>query len=115
MQYYIDVCFRCGKKVIKTSRSGSSDMVETSDGFLYLCDVKKGESSRPSLQLRDYNNEYMKRTYCLDCLLAEVSEWVMKMKKRGSSNIPFNDIIIGNIVPSPCPICGKVVEKSNEK
>lgn len=106
MQYYVNACSRCGKKVIKTSEHGSSDMVITHDSFLYLCDLKKGESSRPSLQLKDYEPDE-RRTYCLDCLLTEISKWVEEMKKRGSSDIPLNNIVFGNVITSPCPVCGK--------
>ena len=108
MQMVADKCNRCGKVVIKRNHADSSDMVKTSDSFLYMCDTKKGESGRPSLQLREYYGEEHSRMYCLDCLVAEVTEWVEKVKKRGASEIPLNHIIFAEgRVPSPCPVCGK--------
>lgn len=107
MNIIADKCNRCGKVVVKHSHSESSDMVQTNDSFLYLCDIPKGESSRPSLQLKEYC-EHGERLYCLDCLLETIKEWVEKMKKRAPSKIPLNNIIFGNKgVTSPCPVCGK--------
>lgn len=105
MKRIVDVCDRCGKKVVKTCDSDSSDMVRTNNSFLYLCDLKEGESSRPTLQLKNYY--YEEGSYCLDCLLTEVEEWVKKMKDRGASKIPLEKIIFGNTVSSPCPVCGR--------
>ena len=102
-----DKCNRCGKVVVKSTHSGSSDMVKTEDSFLYMCDLKKGESSRPSLQLREYGKSDNSRMYCLDCLLEVVSKWVMEVKKRKQSDIPLNHIIAGNKVLSPYHTCGK--------
>ena len=102
-----DKCNCCGKVVVKRNSSDSSDMVKTEDSFLYMCDLKKGEGSRPILQLREYGGSDNSRMYCLDCLLEVLSEWVEEMKKRGQSDIPLNHIIFGNKVPSPCPVCGK--------
>ncbi len=106
MNFVADVCHRCGKKVVKRLDIDSSDMVKTHDSFLYLCDLKPGESCRPSLQLKDYGPD-SERGYCLNCLLTEVTEWVQKMKERGASKISPRNIIFGDIVTSPCPICGK--------
>ncbi len=107
MQFYADVCGRCSKKVVKRDRSGSSDMVQTCDSFLYLCDCKPGETSRPSLCLKDHGTSSPERTYCLDCLVLVVGEWVKKMKERGYSKIPLSNIIYGELISSPCPVCGK--------
>ena len=106
-----DKCNRCGKIVVKLNHYDSSDMVETCDSFLYLCDIKAGDSGRPSLQLKEYCGGTLERQshmYCLDCLDATVAEWVEEMKKRGKSNIPLSHILLPNRpVSSPCPICGK--------
>ena len=109
MKMVADKCNRCGKVVVKHDHMNSSDMVKTNDSFLYMCDIKdKEESSRPSLQLKDYGPEDGSRMYCLDCLLEGVTEWVEEMKKRGPSNIPLNHIIFPKgKVSSPCPVCGK--------
>ncbi len=106
MKMVADKCNRCGKAVIKHGSEESSDMVETHDSFLYLCDLKKDEGSRPTLQLREGGRD-QNQLYCLDCLVSQVSEWVEKMKARGASKIPLNHIIFGDKVPSPCPLCGK--------
>lgn len=108
MEMVADKCSRCGKLVVKRSSADSSDMVRTCDSFLYLCDVRKEEPGRPTLQLKEYaGNE--QRTYCLDCLDATVHEWVEEMKKRGKSDsIPLNHIMLpGKCVSSPCPVCGR--------
>lgn len=108
MRMTADKCSRCGKIVVKHDHAGSSDMVKTSDSFLYMCDVKAGESGRPSLQLREYYGEDQSRMYCLDCLLEEVHEWVEVMRKRGASDIPLNHIVFPkDKISSPCPVCGK--------
>ena len=108
MQMVADKCSRCGKMVVKCGHADSSDMVKTMDSFLYMCDMKTGEACRPSLQLKEYYGEDQFRMYCLDCLVAEVAEWVEKMKSRGASNIPIDHIIFpGKNVSSPCPICGR--------
>jgi len=107
MEMVADKCNRCGKIVVKHQHMDSSDMVKTEDSFLYMCDIDhKTESSRPHLQLKDYPDK--QRMYCLDCLLAEVSDWVKEMKKRGKRDIPLDHIIQGKQgVSSPCPICGR--------
>lgn len=109
MKMVADKCNRCGKVVVKKSQSDSSDMVMTCDSLLYMCDLRQGEGSRPTLQLKEYgcSEENAPRMYCLDCLLAEVTEWVEKMKARGASKIPLNSIIFAGKVNSPCPVCGK--------
>jgi hypothetical protein len=107
MQFYADVCNRCGKKVVKRGEADSSDMVKTNDSFLYLCDIKPLEAARPSLALKEYCGVNTDHTYCPDCLVAEVSEWVAKIKARGASKIHLNNIIMGDKVTSPCPVCGK--------
>ncbi len=107
MNLVADKCNRCGKMVIKGSCGDSSDMVRTNDSFLYLCDVKPGESSRPSLRLREYGIE-TSHSYCLDCLVKVVTEWVEEMKKRGKSDIPLQNIVLPDKrVSSPCPVCGR--------
>jgi hypothetical protein len=107
MEMVADECCRCGKIVVKKHSSDSSDMVKTYDSFIYMCDVKPGEGSRPHLQLKDYRGVDESRTYCLDCLLEEVKEWVEKMKQRGPSKIPLNHIVFPGKVSSPCPVCGR--------
>lgn len=106
-----DKCSRCGKIVVKHSHVDSSDMVKTYDSFLYLCDIKKEESGRPSLQLKEYAGAEPEssRLYCLDCLDATVHEWVVEMKKRGKSDsIPLGHILLPNRpISSPCPVCGR--------
>jgi hypothetical protein len=107
MNMIADKCNRCGKVVVKHNQSDSSDMIKTCDCFLYLTDIKNNESSRPTLQLREYCGPDQTRAYCPDCLVAEITEWVDKLKKRGKSDIPLNHIIFGDRVTSPCPVCGK--------
>ena len=108
MNMVADKCNRCGKIVVKHDHAASSDMVKTQDSFLYMCDLMKGESGRPSLQLKEYYGEDKNRMYCLDCLLETVREWVDEMKKRGKSDIELSHIMFpGGGVSSPCPICGR--------
>jgi len=107
MQMVADKCHKCGRIVVKHDHIDSSDMVKTNDSFLYICDIKLGESSRPCLQLKEYYGADEARMYCLDCLLEVVVDWVKEMKKRGASKIPLNHIIAGDKVLSRCPICGK--------
>jgi len=103
-----DKCDRCGKIVVKHDHADSSDMVKTCDSFLYMCDVKRGESSRPSLELKNYYGEGAGKMWCPDCLLETISEWIRGIKERGPSEIPPEHVISGKKgVPSPCPICGK--------
>jgi hypothetical protein len=59
------------------------------------------------LALKDYGSSDPEKYYCLDCLLAEIGEWVAKMRFRGASKIPLNNIIYGDKISSPCPVCGK--------
>jgi len=105
---FADRCEKCGKTVVKHSHADSSDMVQTNDSFLYLCDVKEGESSRPSLYLREYASPSPEHHYCLDCLLVKVAEWIAEMKKRGASKIPLDRILLPKgEISSPCPVCGR--------
>ena len=95
MNYTVDVCAHCGKKVIKKSHSDSSDMVRTCDSFLYLCDLKRKECVRPHLDLQNFSKqgEDQSKVYCLDCLLGVITNWITEMKARGPSKIDRNDII----------------------
>jgi len=107
-QMVADKCSRCGKIVVKNSHAESSDMVKVCDSFLYMCDLKPGEGSRPSLQLKEYRDVDSFRMYCPNCLLEEVREWVVEMLMRGASNIPLDHTIFpGGKISSPCPVCGK--------
>ena len=90
-----DRCDRCGRTVVKKDHASSSDMVQTHDSFLYLCDIRAGESSRPCLQLKEYMPE-KSRLYCLNCLLATIQDWVEEMKKRGDSAIPQENVLLGH-------------------
>ena len=108
MNMYADRCNRCGKTVIKGSHNDSSDMVITCDSFLYMCDIKPGESSRPTLSLKEYYGPDIRHMYCLDCLVEVVGGWVKEMKERGPSKIRLDHILCGEKgVTSPCPVCGK--------
>ena len=96
MNYTVDVCDYCGKKVIKKSWSDSSDMVKTCDSFFYLCDLKRKESIRPHLDLMNFSEcagEDQSKMFCLDCLLEVITNWITEMKARGPSKIDRNDII----------------------
>jgi hypothetical protein len=106
MQLIADKCNRCGKVVIKHDDSDSSDMIQTGDCFLFLGDVLPHESSRPTLALKEFNNN-AHHLYCPDCLVAVVTDWVKELKKRPASKIPFNHILPPGNGIFNCPLCQK--------
>ena len=93
-----DCCERCGKTVVKRGQSSSSDMVMVRGGsFLYMCDLQRGELSRPSMSLGVIGDQGAAKEYCPDCLLAAVTEWVKAIKARGPSKIARNCIIFPEV------------------
>jgi len=107
MEMVADKCARCGKIVIKHDHAASSDMIHARVNCLYMGDLKPGEGGRPTLQLEKYGDGW-EGTYCPDCFLAVVKEWVEKLKARGNSDIPLSHVLQGKVgVSSPCPVCGR--------
>ncbi len=68
------VCDYCGKTDILGAHSDSNGMIIMQGDRVYLvlmCDIAKGESTRPSLNLSG-------KAYCPDCLPKAISEWAKK-------------------------------------
>jgi len=108
MNMVADKCDECGKVVVKTHDSASSDMIVTRGSILYLCDTVKGESSRPSFLLQRLFGSDTPKVWCPDCLVKALSRWVNDLEQRGSSAIPPEHIIPGRQEEPPvCRFCGK--------
>lgn len=97
MNLLIQRCDRCGKQVVQMWHADSTDMVEVKHSILYYCDLLDGEAGRPSL-FGTVTDENKPLHFCLDCLLYEVTDWVKKMKKRGPSKIPGENVSSGSLV-----------------
>lgn len=79
--FSVDQCSRCGKQVYKKTHADSSDLIFVGGSpipLIYWHDVP-GKTQRPSLILHD--------EYCPDCLVAEITDFVAKVKKLKPSKI----------------------------
>ena len=77
-------CERCHKRVWQKDSIDSTDLVVTDGKMLFLGDIQKGESSRPSLSLKGYGPE-RDLHYCVSCLRIVVNEWLDAVDARGMS------------------------------
>lgn len=90
MNMLVQKCDRCGKQVVIKSHHESTDMVHVPFMVLYLCDLKEGETVRP--HLFEVASPDKPLHYCLSCLQYEIQTWVQRMKDRGDSEIPPENV-----------------------
>ncbi|MFA6358773.1 MAG: hypothetical protein WCY09_08985 [Candidatus Omnitrophota bacterium] len=85
MSLTVDVCARCKKAVVKDNPYASSDMVVIKIDASYLCD-RNDNIPRPGINIDC--------ELCPDCLLAEITDFVNKIKKIKPSELEYPEIQI---------------------